>query len=65
MVIVPNSLVRHEGAQREEEGGPTGIPTPDAEAPTVPTRSGVSDAKNRRKHGRLYGIPVYRRDRED
>ena len=60
MMINPNSLVRQkEEVHREEEeeagsrrkGGPTGTPTPGADAPTGPTRSEVLDAKNRRKHG--------------
>ena len=51
MMIVPNSLVRQrEGAKEEEEeeaggrrkAGSTGIPTPGADAPIGPTRSGVS-----------------------
>ena len=61
ILIAPNSLVRQEeGAQWEEEeeeeaegqrkGQPTGTPMPGAEAPTGPSRSGVSDVRNRRKH---------------
>ena len=72
MMIAPNSLVRQkEGAQGEEEKevggrrkeGPTGAPTPGTDAPTGPTRSGVSDARNRRKHGRWCGVLFYRRSR--
>ena len=57
MMFAPNSLVRKkEGIQREEEeeaegqrkAGSTGTPTTDADAPIVPTRSAVSDARNRR-----------------
>ena len=51
-MIVPNSPVHQkEGAQWEEEeeaGGSTGTPTPGADALTDPTRSGMSDARNRR-----------------
>ena len=59
MMIVTKSLIRQkEGVQGEEEeeagvqrkGGPSGTPTPGADAPTCPTRSRVSDARNRRKH---------------
>ena len=59
MMIAPNSLVgQKEGAQgeeKEEAAGrrkrrPTGILTPGVDAATGPTRSGVSDARNRRKH---------------
>ena len=72
MMFAPNSLARQkEGAQGEEEedagvrrkGGPTGTPTPGAGALTGPTLSGVSDARNRRKHGRWCGIPLYMRGR--
>ena len=62
MIFAPNSLVRQkEGAQGEEEeeaevggrrkAGSTGTPTLGADVPTGPTQSGVSDEKNRRKHG--------------
>ena len=61
MMIVPNSLVCHkEEAQREEEeeeevgdrrkAESTGNPTPGADAPIGLTRSGVSNARNRRKN---------------
>ena len=52
MMIATISLVQQKkGAQRKEEEkvggrrkrGQTGIPTPGADAPTGPTRSGVSD----------------------
>ena len=55
------SLVRKkEGDQREEDeeaggrrkGRMIGTSTPGMDVPTGPTRSGVSDARNRRKHGR-------------
>ena len=60
MIVAPNSLVRLEVAQEGEEEeaggrrriGSIGTPTPGADAPTGPTQSGVSDARNRRKHGR-------------
>ena len=68
MVIVPNFLVRlNEGAQWEDEvggrrkAGLTGTPTPGADAPTGPSRLGVSDARNRRKHGRWFGVPLHKR----
>ena len=52
MIVAPNSLVRQEeGAQGEEE------------APTGPTQSGVSDARNRRRHGWWCGAPIHRRGR--
>ena len=77
MMISPNSLVRQEeGARGEEEGargeeeeeagarkkaGSTGTPTPGADAPAYPTQSGVSDARNRRKHGRWFMVLFHRR----
>ena len=63
IIIVPNSLVRQkERAQGEEEeevedrrkGGQTGTLPLAAEAPTGPSRSGVLDARSRRKHGRWF-----------
>ena len=72
MVFDHNSLVRQKkGAQGEEEeevgGGRkadlTGTPTPDADAPIGPTWSRVSDARNRRKHGRWCGKLIRRRGR--
>ena len=71
MMTAPNSLVcQKKGAQGEEEeagnrskGGPTGTPTPGAGTPTGPTRSDVSDARNRRRHGRWCGVPLHRRSR--
>ena len=59
MIVAPNSLVRQEGAQGEEKEeaggrrrlGSIGTPTPGTKAPTGPTQSGVSDARNRRRHG--------------
>ena len=58
MMIVPNSLCLPKiGAPEEEEeeaagqrnAGLTGTPTPGADAPIRPTRSWVSDARNRKK----------------
>ena len=74
MIISPSFLVRQkEGAQGEEEEedqvggqrkrGPTGTPTPGADAPTGPTQSGVSDARNRRRYGWWCGAPIHRRGR--
>ena len=59
MIVAPISLVRQEGAQGEEEKeaggqrrvGSIGTQTRGADAPTGPTQSGVSDARNRRRHG--------------
>ena len=63
--LAPDSLVRQkEGAQGEEEeetGGSIGTSTPGADAPTCPTRSGMSDARNKRKQGRWCGAPLHRR----
>ena len=70
MTFAPNSLVRQkEGAQGEDEEevgdrrkeGKTGIPTPDADPPTGPSRLRMSDARNKRKHGRWCGVLIYRR----
>ena len=64
-MISPNSLVRQfEGAQGEEEkearcrrkAGPTVTLTLGEDALIGPTRAGVSDARDRRKHGRWCGI---------
>ena len=72
MMVAPNSLVRQkEGAQGKEEeeaGGRRRIgsvetKTPGADAPTGPTQSGVSDARNRRRHGWWCGVPIHRRGR--
>ena len=72
MIVAPNSLVRQEeGAQGEEEEeaggrrwvGSIGTPTPGADAPTGSTQSGVSDARNRRRHGWWCGVPIHRRGR--
>ena len=51
IMIAPNSLVRQkEKAQGEEETwSKKETPTPGADAPIGPTRSGVTDARNRRK----------------
>ena len=70
MMIAPNSLVRQKERDEEEEAGgrreecPTGTPTPGADAPKGSTWSGVSDARNGRKHGRWCGVPLHRRGRE-
>ena len=72
MIIAPNSLVRQkERAQGEEEeagdrrnGGHTGTLMPGADAPTIPTLSGVSDSRNSRKHGQWCELLLYRRGRE-
>ena len=72
MMIAHKSLVNHkEGAQGEEEEeaagrrrvGSVGTPTPGADAPTGPTQSGVSDARNRRRHRWWCGAPIHRRGR--
>ena len=73
MMCAPNSLVcQKEGVQEEEEeeeaggrgkAGPTKTLTPGADAPMAQTRSGVLDARNRRKHGRCCGVPLHRRGR--
>ena len=66
MIVAPSSLVRQEeGVQGEEEEEARGrrrlgsivTTTPGADAPTGPTRSDGSDARNRRKHGRWCGVP--------
>ena len=71
-IFDPNSLVRQKkGAQGEEEeearggrkAGSTGTPTPGADAPIRPSRLGVSDARNRRKHGRWCGVLIHKRGR--
>ena len=72
MMTASNSLVRkNEEAQGEKEkkaggrrkGCPTGTPMPGAYVPTGPLKSGLSDARNRRKHGRLCGAPLQRKGR--
>ena len=72
MMIGPNSLVcQKEGVPGEEEeeaggqrkGGSTGTPTLGADASTGPTRYGVSDARNRRKHGQCCGVPIQMKGR--
>ena len=57
-MIAPNSPARQkEGVQVEEEagdrrkGGQIGTPTPGVDTPTGLSRSGVLDARNRRKYG--------------
>ena len=68
----PNYVARQkEGVQREGEdqvgdqrnGGQTGTPTSCANAPTGLSRSGVSDAKNRKKYSRWYGAPLHMNSR--
>ena len=67
MMIAHNSLARQkeqaQGEKEEEVGGQIRTPTPDVDAPIGPTRSGVSDASNRRKHGRWCGVLLHRRGR--
>ena len=59
MMIPPNSFVRQKKGAEKKEGeeagdrrkvAQTGTPTPGADASTGPTRSEVTDARNRRKH---------------
>ena len=73
-MIAPNSLVRQkeeaQGEEEEETGGrrkvrSTGTPTASADASIGLIRSGVSDARDRRKYGRWYGVLIYRRGRGD
>ena len=70
VMIAPDSPVRQkEGDQAEEEeeardrreGDQRGTPTPGAYTPTGQSRSGVSDAWNKRKqkHGRWCGVLLY------
>ena len=73
MIFAPPSLVRQEeevaqGEEEEEAGGgrktgSTGTAMPGADAPTGSTHSGVSDARNMRKHGRWCGVLIHRRGR--
>ena len=71
MIVAPNSLVRQEGAQGGEEeeaggrrkAGSIGTLTPGADAPTGRTKSGVSDARSRRIHGRWCEVSSHRRGR--
>ena len=71
IMIAPNSLVRHkkgaEGKEEEEAGDrrkgvQTETPTPGVDAPTGPVRSGVSDARNRRKHRQCCEVLFDKRD---
>ena len=53
MMFAPNSLVhqkQEEEAVSRGKAGSSGTLTPGADAPIGPTRSEVSDARNRRKH---------------
>ena len=72
MMIATYSLVRQKERGQEEEKeeagsrrkvGSTRTPTPGANALIGPTRSGVSDARKRRKHGRWCGVLIHRRGR--
>ena len=72
MMFAPNSLVHQkEGAQGEvEEGaegrrkaGSTGTSTPGVNDLIGPTRSVMSDARIRRKHGRCCGVLIHRKGR--
>ena len=72
MMIAPNSLVcQKKGAQGKEEAadrrkeGQTGTLMPGADDPIGPSRSGVLDARNRRKHGRWCLVLLHRRSRGD
>ena len=49
--------------RREVEERQTGTPTPGADAPTGPAQSGVSDARNKRKHGQWCEALIHRRSR--
>ena len=69
MMIAPKSLIhKKEGYQGEEKeeagdrrkGGQIRTPTPGADARTGPYRSGVPDARNRRKHGQWCGLLLHR-----
>ena len=70
MMIAPYSVVHQKEEDHGEEdekavdrrkGGQTGTPTLGADDPTDPTRSGVLDARNRRKYGRWCGVILHRR----
>ena len=62
MMIAPNSIVRQKGgAQGEEQKEVRGQ---NKGAPIAPTRSGVSDASNRKKHEQKCGILIHRRGRQ-
>ena len=72
MMFAHNSLIRQkEGVQGEEEeeaggqrkAGSTGTPTLGTDGPIGPTQSGVSDARNMRKHGRWCEVPLHRKGR--
>ena len=70
MMIATNSLagqkevVQGEGeAGDQRKGGQTGTTTSGASAPTGLSRSRVLDVRNRRKHGRWYGVPLHRKGR--
>ena len=59
---------RSQGEKEEEAGGErkagsTGTPTPGVDALTGSTESGVSDVRNRRKHGRRCGVLIHRKGR--
>ena len=68
MVSFLNHVKEAEGQKEEETEGrkkarSTGTSMPGTDAPTGSTRSGVSDARNRRKHGRWCGVLLHRRSR--
>ena len=72
-MVSPNSLARQkkgvQGEGEEEAGdqrkvGQTGTPELGTDAPTSLFRSGVLDARNRRKHGRLCWVPLHRKGTE-
>ena len=72
IMVAPNSFTRkREGVQKEGEeemgdhrkGSQTGISTSGANAPTGLSRSEVLDARNKKKHGRWYGVPFHRKGR--
>ena len=55
MMIFPLKSLPLEGEGSRggrKKAGSTGTPTPGADAPIGPTQSGVSDLRNKRKHGR-------------
>ena len=71
-MIAYNSLARQmegvhgeweEEAENQRKRGQTRTPTSDADVPTGLSQSGVLDAKNSKKHGRWYGVPLQRKGR--
>ena len=55
MMIAPNSLVRQKEGRRKKRGRLSGTQTLEADAHKGLIRSGVSDRKDRREHGRWCG----------